>query len=110
MVNAFSSRNGCFSLSGQTKGVDNTAVFRVEKTGGYIVISNRHLRNPNLTLKAKGLLSQILSLPENWKYALKGLSSINKESTDAIRTAVWILERPGTSHAVRAFRTELFAL
>ena len=101
MVNAFSTRNGRFSLSGQTKGADNVAVFRVEKNRGYTVMSNHHLRNPDLTLKAKGLLSQMLSLPENWYYTLKGLSSINKESIDAIRTAVWELEKPGTSHAGR---------
>ncbi len=71
------------------------AVFRVEKNRGYTVMSNHHLRNPDLTLKAKGLLSQMLSLPENWDYTLKGLSSINKESIDAIRTAVWELEKAG---------------
>ena len=69
------------------------AVFRVEKNRGYTVMSNHHLRNPDLSLKAKGLLSQMLSLPENWDYTLKGLSSINKESIDAIRTAVWELEK-----------------
>ena len=58
-------------------------------------MSNHHLRNAELTLKAKGLLSQMLSLPENWDYTLKGLSRINKESIDAIRTAVWELERAG---------------
>ena len=51
-------------------------------------MSNHHLRNKELTLKAKGLLSQMLSLPENWDYTLAGLSHINKESIDAIRTAV----------------------
>ena len=71
------------------------AVFRVEKNQNYTVMSNHHLRNPDLTLKAKGLLSQMLSLPENWDYTLKGLSSINKESIDAIRTAVWELEKAG---------------
>lgn len=71
------------------------AVFRVEKTKGYTVMSNHHLRNPDLTLKAKGLLSQMLSLPEKWDYTLKGLSSINRESIDAIRTAVWELEKAG---------------
>ena len=95
MVNAFSTRNGRFSLSGLMKGADNVAVFRVEKNRGYTVMSNHHLRNPDLTLKAKGLLSQMLSLPENWDYTLKGLSSINKESIDAIRTAVWELEKAG---------------
>ena len=71
------------------------AVFRVEKNKGYTVMSNHHLRNPDLTLKAKGLLSQMLSLPESWDYTLKGLSSINRESVDAIRTAVWELEKAG---------------
>ena len=71
------------------------AVFRVEKNRGYTVMSNHHLRNPDLSLKAKGLLSQMLSLPEKWDYTLKGLSSINKESIDAIRTAVWELEKAG---------------
>ena len=59
------------------------AVFRVEKNKGYTVMSNHHLRNESLTLKAKGLLSQMLSLPETWDYTLKGLSHINRESIDA---------------------------
>ena len=71
------------------------AVFRVEKNKGYTVMSNHHLRNKALSLKAKGLLSQMLSLPEDWDYTLKGLSLINRESIDAIRTAVWELERAG---------------
>ena len=71
------------------------AVFRVEKNKGYTVMSNHHLRNKELTLKAKGLLSQMLSLPENWDYTLAGLSHINKESIDAIRTAIWELEKAG---------------
>ena len=58
-------------------------------------MSNHHLRNKDLSLKAKGLLSQMLSLPENWDYTLKGLSLINRESIDAIRTAVWELEKAG---------------
>ena len=71
------------------------AVFRVERNKGYTVMSNYHLRDRNLSLKSKGLLSQMLSLPEDWDYTLKGLSSINKESIDAIRTAVWELEKAG---------------
>ena len=71
------------------------AVFRVERNSGYTVISNHHLRNKELTLKAKGLLSQMLSLPEDWDYTLAGLSHINRESIDAIRTAVWELEKAG---------------
>lgn len=71
------------------------AVFRVERNTGYTVMSNHHLRNKKLTLKAKGLLSQMLSLPEDWDYTLAGLSHINRESIDAIRTAVWELEKAG---------------
>ena len=71
------------------------AVFRVERNRGYTVMSNHHLRNKALSLKAKGLLSQMLSLPDNWDYTLKGLSLINRESIDAIRTAVWELEKAG---------------
>ena len=71
------------------------AVFRVERNTGYTVMSNHHLRNKALTLKAKGLLSQMLSLPEGWDYTLAGLSHINRESIDAIRTAIWELEKAG---------------
>ena len=71
------------------------AVFRVERNTGYTVMSNHHLRNKELSLKAKGLLSQMLSLPEDWDYTLSGLSYINRESIDAIRTAVWELEKAG---------------
>jgi len=71
------------------------AVFRIEKTKNYTVMSNHHLRNPSLSLKAKGLLSQILSLPPEWDYTLKGLSHINRENVDAIRTAIQELERAG---------------
>ena len=60
------------------------AVFRVERNRGYTVMSNHHLRNKELTLKAKGLLSQMLSLPEDWDYTLSGLSYINRESIDVI--------------------------
>ena len=71
------------------------AVFRIEKTQNYTVMSNHHLRNKTLTLKAKGLLSQMLSLPDAWDFTLAGLSHINRESVDAIRTAVWELEKSG---------------
>ena len=71
------------------------AVFRIEKNDGYTVMSNHHLRNNSLSLKAKGLLSQMLSLPENWDYTLSGLSVINRESKDAIRSAINELEQAG---------------
>jgi len=75
----------------QQRSDEAMAVFRVERNTGYTVMSNHHL----LSLKAKGLLSQMLSLPEDWDYTLAGLSYINRESIDAIRTAVWELEKAG---------------
>ena len=70
-------------------------VFHVAKNTNYTVMSNHHLRNRELSLKAKGLLSQMLSLPEKWDYTLQGLVYINREQTDAIRQAVHELERAG---------------
>ncbi len=70
-------------------------VFHVAKNTNYTVMSNHHLRNRELSLKAKGLLSQMLSLPEDWDYTLAGLAKINAEGRDAIRAAVQELERAG---------------
>ena len=70
-------------------------VFRVERTKNFTVMSNHHLRDKTISLKAKGLLSQMLSLPDDWDYTLRGLAAINKESIDAIRTAVHELEAAG---------------
>ena len=71
------------------------AIFRIEKTADYTTMSNRHFKDKRLSLKSKGLLSQMLSLPENWDYTLKGLAHINRESIDAVRTAIWELEKAG---------------
>lgn len=71
------------------------AVFRVEKTRDYTVMANHHLRNTELSLKAKGLLSLILSLPENWDYTTKGLSCICKDGVDSINATVKELEAHG---------------
>lgn len=75
-----------------------STVFRIEKKANYTVMSNHHLRNRELSLKAKGLLSVMLSLPEEWDYTLSGLSAISKESVDAIRTAINELENLGYIH------------
>lgn len=69
--------------------------FRVEKSKDYTVMSNYHLRDTSLSLTAKGLLSQMLSLPENWDYTLAGLAQINREGKSAIRSAVKELENAG---------------
>ncbi len=71
------------------------AVFRVEKTKDFTVMSNHHLRNTELSLKAKGLLSLMLSLPEDWDYTTKGLAHICKDGVDSITTALKELERHG---------------
>ena len=62
------------------------SVFKIEKNQNYTVMSNHHLRDRNLSYKAKGLLSFMLSLPEDWDYSLAGLCSITKENRDDIRS------------------------
>lgn len=71
------------------------AVFRIEKTRDYTVMSNHHLRNTELSLKAKGLLSLMLSLPEGWDYTMKGLARICKDGVDSISAGVRELEAHG---------------
>lgn len=71
------------------------AVFRIDKTRDYTVMSNHHLRNTELSLKAKGLLSLMLSLPDNWDYTTKGLACICKDGVDSICAAVRELEEHG---------------
>lgn len=71
------------------------AVFRIDKTCGYTVMSNHHLRNTELSLKAKGLLSLMLSLPENWDYTTKGLAAICKDGIDSISSCIRELEKHG---------------
>ena len=71
------------------------AVFRIEKTRDYTVMSNHHLRNAGLSLKSKGLLSMMLSLPEDWNYTTRGLAKICKEGTDSIDSALKKLEWAG---------------
>ena len=71
------------------------AVFRIEKTRDYTVMSNHHLRDMSLSLKANGLLSLMLSLPENWDYTMKGLSRICKDGIDSISGGIRELEEHG---------------
>ena len=71
------------------------AVFRIDKTRDYTVMSNHHLRNTELSLKAKGLLSLMLSLPENWDYTTKGLATICKDGIDSISSCIRELEKHG---------------
>ena len=71
------------------------AVCRVERTGDYTTMSNHHLRNKEISLKAKGLLSLMLSLPEEWDYTIMGLAYICKDGSDGVRSALRELERAG---------------
>ena len=71
------------------------AVFRIERTRDYTVMSNHHLRDKGLSLKSKGLLSMMLSLPEDWNYTTRGLAKICKEGVDAIGGALRELESAG---------------
>ena len=71
------------------------AIIRVNKTKDYTVMSNRHLRDQRISLKAKGLMSQMLALPEDWDYSITGLAAINKESEAAIKTALKELKAAG---------------
>lgn len=79
------------AATGRRKKVEIMAIFRVAKTRDYTVMSNYHLRDKNLTLKAKGLLS----LPEDWNYTTRGLAAICKEGVDSIGAALRELESAG---------------
>lgn len=70
-------------------------IFRVEKVKDYTTISNYHLRDKRLSLKAKGLLTMILALPEDWNFTIRGLSAICKEGVESIGTALKELEKSG---------------
>ena len=71
------------------------AIFRVERTRDYTVMSNHHLKDTGLSLKSKGLLSIMLSLPESWNYTTRGLAAICREGVDAIGSAIRELETAG---------------
>ena len=63
-------------------------IFRVEKTKNFTVMSNHHFKNKNLTLKAKGLLSLMLSLPDDWNYNMQGLATLSRDGIDSVRSAI----------------------
>lgn len=64
------------------------AVFRVEKNHSYTVMANHHLRDERLSLKSKGLLSLILSLPDDWRISIEGMTQFSADGKDAIRSAI----------------------
>ena len=69
------------------------AIIRVNKTKDYITMSNHHLKEKQMSLKAKGLLSEMLSLPDNWDYSIQGLVAINKENECSIKATLDELKR-----------------
>lgn len=75
--------------------MEKVATFRVHKNANYTVMSNHHLRDKEISLKAKGLLSVMLSLPDDWDYSINGLAAISKEGTKAIRNILQELEEAG---------------
>ena len=79
------------------------AVFRVDKTKNYTVMSNEHLRNKEMSLKAKGLLSLMLSLPDDWDYSLNGLVAICKENESAVKTTLQELKDLGYLEIIKKF-------
>jgi hypothetical protein len=78
------------------------AVFRVERNTNYTTMSNYHLRDTNLSLKAKGLLSVFLSLPDEWHYSISGLMKITKEGRDCLTAVIKELEKRAILSATRA--------
>ena len=77
------------------EGGHQRAVFRIERNRDYTVMSNHHLWDTELSLKPKGLLSMMLSLPEEWNYTTRGLAAICKEGADCIGSALRELEQAG---------------
>lgn len=71
------------------------AVLRTQKTKDYTIMSNIHLRDKNLTLKAKGLISLMLSLPDNWNYSLAGLAHICEDGLSSVRSGISEIEKSG---------------
>jgi len=84
------------------------AVFRIEKTRDYTVMSNYHLRDRSLSLKAKGLLSLMLSLPEDWDYTMKGLARICKDGIDSSARLSRPGARPQRERAAWLYRVHYF--
>lgn len=78
-----------------------SSVIRVEKTKNYTVMSNQHFHVQNMSLKAKGLLSLILSLPDNWEYSISGLSAICQESTGTIKKTLDELKKLGYLEVIK---------
>ena len=82
------------------------AIFKVNKTTNYTIMSNHHLKEKNMTLKAKGLLSVMLSLPQEWDYSIAGLVAICQENETAIKSALSELKRFGYLEIIKLMPNE----
>lgn len=82
-------------------GVSNGTIFRVPRQDNYTIMSNVHLRDPNLTWKARGLMSTILSFPPDWDYSIAGLAACAKDSLSATKSGVIELEDNGYLHRIQ---------
>lgn len=82
------------------------AIFRVNKNKNYTVMSNYHLKDTNMSFKAKGLLSMMLSLPDDWDYSITGLSKISKENEKAIKIILNELKELGYLRIVKMMPNE----
>ncbi len=82
-------------------GVSNGTIFRVPRQENYTVMSNVHLRDPNLTWKARGLMSTILSFPPDWDYSITGLAACAKDSLSATKSGVIELEENGYLYRIQ---------
>lgn len=85
----------CPVNSRNEKGYIMSDIFRTIKNKNYTVMSNHHLQNPNLSLKAMGLMSKVLSLPDDWKYSVRGLAAYCRDGYESVRTALCELEAEG---------------
>jgi hypothetical protein len=74
------------------------SVFRINKTANYTVMSNHHFKEKRMSLKSKGLLSLMLSLPDTWDYSISGLATLSKDGKDSIMSALAELEKFGYLH------------
>lgn len=71
------------------------SVFRINKTNNFTIMSNTHFKEKKMSLKAKGLLSLMLSLPDDWDYSIAGLAALSKDGKDSVMSALSELEKFG---------------
>ena len=88
-------KNGAFKMREENKNTSNSSVIRVHKNKNYTVMSNKHLYQKDLSLKAKGLMSVFLALPDDWNYSISGLCKIIKEGKDALNATISELKKFG---------------